>query len=312
MSITVNSNPNAAEWPQFEFNESFPESHRGAHNPSESSSNSLSKIEKELDRIVEELLQLTESELQGNNPSLPGSQQGGRGHGHGHAHGHGHSSAAHGDPHRGAGHDHGPSDTPPSSTEHSHAPHDGHGKTEPVGGPSAVPHSSGTYNSGHNPQIDKWSSQINTAAKLTGLDPNLIGGQMWAESRGEAGSGINSKNIDGTTDLSLMQISQERWEHDVLPTLSAQDKANIKAATGKDPSQLDMHNPADNVIGGAFELRMHIVDAGGKASDPMGNPQALFKGLEAYVGVGDESKYANNVLTNEKVLARGGKLDDNQ
>jgi hypothetical protein len=30
------------------------------------------------------------------------------------------------------------------------------------------------------------------------------------------------------------------------------------------------------------------------------------------VGVGDESKYANNVLTNEKVLARGGKLDDNQ
>ncbi|MGG1948321.1 hypothetical protein AB1286_26535 [Trinickia sp. NRRL B-1857] len=306
MSIAVNTNQSPAEWPPLDLHESFSESHRGAHDPSESSSNSLSKIEKELDRIVEELLQLTESELQGNHPSLPGSPQSGRGHGHGH------SSAAHGQPHRGASHNHGHSDTPPSSTEHSHTPHDGHGKTEPVGGTSKLPNSTGSYNSGHNPQIDKWSTQINTAAKLTGLDPNLIGGQMWAESRGEAGSGINSKNIDGTTDLSLMQISQQRWEHDVLPTLSAQDKANIKAATGKDPSQLDMHNPADNVIGGAFELRMHIVDAGGKASDPMGNPQALFKGLEAYVGVGDESKYANNVLTNEKVLARGGKLDDNQ
>ncbi|CAB3797033.1 hypothetical protein LMG28614_04485 [Paraburkholderia ultramafica] len=76
-----------------------------------------------------------------------------------------------------------------------------------------------------------------------------------------------------------------------------------------------MKNPLDNVIGGAFELRSHIVDAGGDVNNPMANHTALVNGLKAYVGVGGngfETKYADNVLTNEKVLKNGGKLNDNQ
>ncbi|WP_147426730.1 hypothetical protein [Trinickia fusca] len=269
----------------------------------------FSDVNKEIEKLIEELLQYAENQSNGNSPQPPEggheSHNGGHKHGHAHKSGHGHeSSGSHCKHHDSSS----PHDT---QTHHSHEPADSNpDDTTPVGGPTGK--NTGTYNAGHNPQIDKWSNQIDKASKLTGLDPNLIGGQMWAESRGDSGSDINSKNIDGTTDLSLMQISQERWEHDVLPTLSAQDKANIKAATGKDASQLDMSNPDDNVIGGAFELRSHIVDAGGDVNNPMGNHDAVFKGLEAYVGVGDESKYANNVLTNEKVLQEGGKLDDNQ
>lgn len=169
---------------------------------------------------------------------------------------------------------------------------------------------SASFNAGPNSAIGQWTPDIDKAASLTGLDPNLIGGQMWAESRGNAGS--KSTNIDGTSDLSLMQIGQKRWENDVLPTLSAQDKQNIKNATGKDPSQLDMSDPHDNVIGGAYELRMHIHDAGGDANNPMANPAAVTGGLKAYVGVGNEDQYANNVLTNANVLRNGGKLDDSQ
>jgi hypothetical protein len=169
---------------------------------------------------------------------------------------------------------------------------------------------SASFNAGPNSAIGQWTPDIDKAASLTGLDPNLIGGQMWAESRGNAGS--KSTNIDGTSDLSLMQIGQKRWENDVLPTLSAQDKQNIKNATGKDPSQLDMSDPHDNVIGGAYELRMHIHDAGGDVNNPMANPAAVTGGLKAYVGVGNEDQYANNVLTNANVLRNGGKLDDSQ
>lgn len=267
----------------------------------------FSHINQEIEKLLEELLQYVDNQLNGNSPPDGGREphHGGHKHGHKHAHERGHDSTGS----HGKHHDTSPPDD--TSTDHSHEPTDSNpDDTPPVDGPNGT--TDGPFKDTNNPQIDKWSTQIDTAAKLTGLDPNLIGGQMWAESRGDAGPDINSRNIDGTTDLSLMQISQERWEHDILPTLSAQDKANIKAATGKDASQLDMHNPDDNVIGGAFELRSHIVDAGGDVNNPMANHDAVFKGLEAYVGVGDESKYANNVLTNEKVLQEGGKLDDNQ
>ncbi|KAG0162438.1 hypothetical protein DFQ28_008342 [Apophysomyces sp. BC1034] len=166
------------------------------------------------------------------------------------------------------------------------------------------------YTPGKNPKIDQWKDDIDKAAQLTRLDGNLIGGQMWAESRGNPKE--SSTNVDGTKDLSLMQIGQKRWEKDVLPTLSEQDKANIKKLTGKDPKDLDVSNPHDNVIAGAFELKSHILEHGGDRNNPMANKAALKKGLEDYVGVGDESKYANNVMTNYNVLNKGDELDDSQ
>lgn len=166
------------------------------------------------------------------------------------------------------------------------------------------------YTPGKNPKIDRWENDINLAARLTGLDGNLIGGQMWAESRGNPKEW--SKNSDGTPDLSLMQIGQRRWEKDVLPTLTQQDKENIKKLTGKDAKDLDMSNPHDNVIAGAFELKSHIIESGGDRNNPMANEKALKKGLEEYVGVGDEAKYARHVMTNYNVLNQHKELDDSQ
>ncbi|MCA8003498.1 lysozyme family protein [Burkholderia metallica] len=178
-----------------------------------------------------------------------------------------------------------------------------------VGASSSVPFDAGT-----NQAIGQWSSDIEKAAKLTGLDPNLIGAQMWAESRGNAGSDENSTNMDGTTDRSLMQIGDERWQNDVIPTLSDQDKAAIKQATGKDPEQLDMSDPHDNVVAGAFELRSHIVNAGGDASNPMANSDALMQALAAYRGVGDgqDEQYAQQIVDDAHNLRSGRQLDDNE
>jgi hypothetical protein len=166
------------------------------------------------------------------------------------------------------------------------------------------------YEPGKNPKIDQWKGDIDKAAALTGLDGNLIGGQMWAESRGNAKE--KSTNVDGTSDLGLMQIGQRRWKEDVLPTLTPEDRANIKRLTGKDAKDLDVSNPHDNVIAGAFELKAHIMERGGNRNNPMANETALKKGLADYVGVGDESKYANNVFTNFNVLNRHQVLDDSQ
>jgi hypothetical protein len=167
-------------------------------------------------------------------------------------------------------------------------------------------------NIGANSKLGQWGSDINTAANLTRIDPNVIGAQMWAESRGDNGPDQNSTNMDGTTDRGLMQISNERWRNDVLPTLSDADKSAIVKATGKQPDQLDMSDPSDNVIGGAFELRSHIVDAGGDADNPMANSHAVLQGLAAYRGVGDgqDDQYAQQVVGDANNLHKGRQLND--
>ncbi|WP_323123308.1 lysozyme family protein [Burkholderia alba] len=184
----------------------------------------------------------------------------------------------------------------------------------PAASSNVGPMANSSFNVGENSALQQWSPDIQKAANLTHLDPNLIGAQIWAESRGDGSSKEDSRNMDGTTDRSLMQISDERWQRDVIPTLSAQDKANIKAATGKEPSQLSMSDPHDNVVAGAFELRSHIVDSGGSADHPMANGAALQKGLAAYRGVGDgkDMQYARQVIGDENNLEVGRKLDDNE
>ncbi|MCA8023443.1 lysozyme family protein [Burkholderia metallica] len=173
---------------------------------------------------------------------------------------------------------------------------------------------SSSFNTSQNPALQQWAPDIQKAANLTKIDPNTIAAQMWAESRGDGSSKENSKNMDGTTDRSLMQISDERWQRDVIPTLSSEDKANIKAVTGKDPSQLNMSDPHDNVIAGAFELRSHIVDNGGSADNPMNDNSALKNGLAAYRGVGDgkDDQYAEQVINDANNLVNNRRLNDNE
>jgi hypothetical protein len=157
------------------------------------------------------------------------------------------------------------------------------------------------FDAGPNAALGKWSKGISDAAYISGLDPNLIGGQMWAESRGKPDE--DTTNSDGTTDIGLMQISQERWERDVLPNLTDEQLQRIKERTGKDASELDMHNPEDNIIGGALELERWIREKG-----------SVEEGLHFYVSGGDDSigspSYVEDVLEFQNTLAQGGVLRD--
>lgn len=165
---------------------------------------------------------------------------------------------------------------------------------------AADPGSSGSFAAGPNDKLQQWSGAISNASAITGFDPNLIGGQIWAESRGDASA--SSTNADGTTDLSLMQISQARWKRDILPNLSEEQKQKIKQVTGKDASELDMSNPEHNVIGGALELKQWVDNKGGN----------LREGLRFYVSCGDPSigspTYVDDVLNFAEILKSGGRL----
>lgn len=167
----------------------------------------------------------------------------------------------------------------------------GTGGTGSSGGPG--------FNAGPNTGLKPWTKGINDASYISGLDPNLIGGQMWAESRGRPDT--VTTNIDGTSDVGLMQISQERWLRDILPNLTAEQRRRIKERTGKDASELNMNNPQENIIGGALELENWIRQKG-----------SVDAALKFYVsggvpGVGSPT-YVTDVLNFRDILSKGGTL----
>lgn len=181
------------------------------------------------------------------------------------------------------------------------------GGSDPAG--SDTPVDSGTdagtgtpFNAGPNPAIAKWAGGISVAADISGLDPYLLGGQVWAESRGIPTD--NSTNSDGTTDYGLMQIGNERWKNEVVPHLTAEQRTKIKAATGLEAEELDMENPQHNLIGGALELSQWIDKNGGNVEE----------GLFYYVSGGTQgigsSTYVSDVLEYRDTLLSGGVLRD--
>lgn len=60
-----------------------------------------------------------------------------------------------------------------------------------------------------------------------------------------------------------MQIGQERWHCDIVPTLSADERNKTHQATGKAAGDLDMTNPCDNVVVGACYIKKAIDSQGG-------------------------------------------------
>lgn len=84
--------------------------------------------------------------------------------------------------------------------------------------PSAsAPLPSGTSGKIGQSSLGQWASEISVASQATGIAPEVIGAQMWAESRGRQST--NTVNGDGTHDIGLMQIGQERWTRDIAPPI---------------------------------------------------------------------------------------------
>jgi soluble lytic murein transglycosylase-like protein len=105
----------------------------------------------------------------------------------------------------------------------------------------------------------------------------------------------STTNGDGSQDIGLMQISQGRLAKD---NLSQDLKDAIKKATGKDWTALDVSNPADNIMAGAFHLKYFIGQNGGDVN----------AGLAAYVG--RDPKYVANIQTFRSQLERNAPLSD--
>ncbi|MFZ6773949.1 hypothetical protein ACO0LB_14655 [Undibacterium sp. SXout7W] len=148
--------------------------------------------------------------------------------------------------------------------------------------------------------MGKWNADIAAAAKATGLDPNLLGAQIWAESRGNLDT--HTTNADGTTDYGLLQIGKERWLRDIVPHLSADDRAKIKEATGKEAENLDVaHNARDNLVAGGFHVKGCIAAQG-----------SVELGLRYYntgnVDGAGSNGYVKNVLEYKRELEAGEKL----
>ncbi|MEB0134794.1 hypothetical protein QN362_05565 [Actimicrobium sp. CCC2.4] len=159
-----------------------------------------------------------------------------------------------------------------------------------------------TLNLSANPEVARWSKEIMTGSRTTGLSPTQIAAQIWAESRGR--SDTRTQNADGTTDYGLIQIGQERWLRDVYPKLGEAEKSLIKAATGKDAKELDVTLPLDNLIAGGFHVKFMIDAKGGD----------LKAGLR-YYNTGDingagSSGYVNNVLHYMHEIETNSKLSE--
>jgi hypothetical protein len=133
--------------------------------------------------------------------------------------------------------------------------------------------------------VQKFKSAIDYASQVTGIDANLIAAQIWAESRGNPGE--KSTNIDGHSDVGLMQISQNTYDEYVRGGNSSLPKLNV-------------NDPAQNILAGALELTQHLKDKSGN----------MHAALNAYVGEGLNDKYVPNVMGFYDDLLGGRTMSD--
>jgi soluble lytic murein transglycosylase-like protein len=142
------------------------------------------------------------------------------------------------------------------------------------------------------PQIQQYRDEIVAAYKATGIPPEIIGAQMWHESRGNMG--VASTNSDGTRDIGLMQIGQAR----------AEGYLRHFGVSGS----LDVTKPADNIMAGALELKYWLQQSGG---DLRGALNGYVSGdVRGGNGIGDPN-YASNCLRYIDLISQGQSLPQN-
>jgi len=159
---------------------------------------------------------------------------------------------------------------------------------------------SGSFDPGPNQDLGQWKKGIDDASDISGLDPNLIGAQVWAESRGNPND--PSTNADGNTDKGLLQISNERWKSEICPNLTQDERQKIMDKTGKNPEDLDMTNPEEGLIGGSLEMKQKLDECGGDLDSAL-----------QYYQSGDKNgnpTYSKNVMEYMKELQNGQQLSE--
>jgi hypothetical protein len=116
-----------------------------------------------------------------------------------------------------------------------------------------------------------WGEHIDVMSKVTGLPEEIIAGMMYSESSGNPMTSTVNPG-DGNADIGLMQISNERWQGEVLPwalkNLTAEQQSALCESFGVDSlknisldSETLQNNPALSLLAGSLEAMMKFADS---------------------------------------------------
>ncbi|KAF1032703.1 MAG: hypothetical protein GAK37_00374 [Pseudomonas sp.] len=197
------------------------------------------------------------------------------------------------------------SDSGPSAASSRPAPHipthtdasAGAGAPAPAAGnapASAASGNTGVSGSGDlhlPPALEPYRADIQEAAQKTGMPASVIAGQIWAESRGDAGA--TSTNVNGKTDGGLMQVN-------------ADTAAEMKR---ENPEMFNGNAIHDNIMAGALYLRDQSKAFGGDIGAALraynsGPDKVNRNNLSDVGGVGDPN-YVKNVQNYAQIIASG-------
>jgi hypothetical protein len=153
-----------------------------------------------------------------------------------------------------------------------------------------------------NPDEGQWAAEVQAASEASGIPPEILFAQIHAESNGNPN--LVTQNKQGgeyAEDVGLIQISQARWSKDVLPNLSEEDRQAITAATGVQPEDLDVTNPAHNVMASSFHLKGIMkqfgVESPAAATDQQWKDSLTFYNKGTIDGGDVGTQYYDNVST---------------
>jgi hypothetical protein len=143
------------------------------------------------------------------------------------------------------------------------------------------------------PQLEDYRKDIMAASNATGVPPNILAGQIWAESRGQLGQ--DTTNVNGKKDAGVMQVNADTF-------------AALKRDNPKELGNADVNNAHDNIMAGALYMRDQKKEFGDWDSALRAynsGPDKVNKGNLADAGGIGDPKYVENVMNFAKIIESG-------
>ncbi len=143
------------------------------------------------------------------------------------------------------------------------------------------------------PQLEDYRKDIMAASNATGVPPNILAGQIWAESRGQLGQ--DTTNVNGKKDAGVMQVNADTF-------------AALKRDNPKELGNADVNNAHDNIMAGALYMRDQKATFGDWNSALRAynsGPDKVNKDNPADAGGVGDPKYVENVMNFAKIIESG-------
>nr|WP_240356722.1 lytic transglycosylase domain-containing protein [Pseudomonas sp. 15A4] len=143
------------------------------------------------------------------------------------------------------------------------------------------------------PQLEDYRKDIMAASNATGVPPNILAGQIWAESRGQLGQ--DTTNVNGKKDAGVMQVNADTF-------------AALKRDNPNELGNADVNNAHDNIMAGALYMRDQKATFGDWNSALRAynsGPDKVNKDNPADAGGVGDPKYVENVMNFAKIIESG-------